>query len=290
MRALFCLFALLCVLNEHALAGTPGISGEWVYYGNQEGTVRINETSGILEDGTNSANYVLREEKGAGLRYAAGKAGSYPGDVRAILRVHEDVLLFLGVKNPILLRKGASFKAPREKIRGRWHYAAQTNDAYYYDAEFDLDARQMVEISRSERGELVRSAGRPLEVLLDAQAEIALQSGGGIYHFTRLGADFLVLEPSYAASARDGYKILMEKMRSQGAPEQAKTKSGAAKESKTKAKKKKQGKKQAGDAALGVPLACCGDVRLAARQGLCYTASIRRPVNGGDQEPPCRIR
>ena len=212
MRAFFCLFALLCVLNAHALAGTPGISGEWVYYGNREGTVRISEASGILEDGTNGTSCVLREEKGTGLRCAARKGSSHPGDVRKILRVHEDVLLFLGVKNPILVRKGGRFQAPREKIRGCWHYAAQLNEAFYYDAEFDLDARKMVEISRSEHGGHIRSEGRPLEPLLDAQAELALQAGGVVYHFARLGAEFLVLEGSYATSTRNGYKILLERV------------------------------------------------------------------------------
>jgi hypothetical protein len=33
-----------------------------------------------------------------------------------------------------------------------------------------------------------------------------------VYHFARLGADFLVLEPSYAASVQNGYKILMERV------------------------------------------------------------------------------
>jgi hypothetical protein len=86
------------------------------------------------------------------------------------------------------------------------------NEAFYYDAEFDLDAGKMVEISRSESGDHIRGAARQLKVLLDAQAELALQADGSVYHFVRLGADFLVLEPSYAASARNGHKILMERV------------------------------------------------------------------------------
>ena len=242
MRAL-CLTVLLCALSAHAFAGTLGISGEWFFYGNRDGKVRIDETSGILEDGTTRTSYVLLEGEGANWRRVARKGAAHSGDERKLLRVHNDVLLFLGVRNSILVREGARFKAPREKIRGRWHYAEQTNEAFYYDAEFDLDAWQMVEISRSERGELTRSAVRPIEVLFDAQAELAVRSGGGVYHFARLGADFLVLEPSYATSTRDGYKILMERMRSPRASQQADAKSGAVKASKTENKKKKPGKK-----------------------------------------------
>jgi hypothetical protein len=248
MRVVFCLAVLLCALSAHA--GTPGISGEWLYYGNQDGTVRIDEAVGVLEDGTARTSYVLLEEQGPGWRRAAKKGSSHPGDVRKILRVHEDVLLFPGVKNPILVRKGARFTAPREKIRGRWHYARQMNEAFYYDAEFDLDAGKMVEISGHTRNE-----ARPLERLLDAQAELALRADGAVSHFTRLGADFLVLEPSYATSTRNGYKILME--RAQAPLKQAKTKKprqadgqkavvepqansnrGTAKATKAKAKKK----------------------------------------------------
>jgi hypothetical protein len=242
----FCLTVLLCALSAHAFAGMLGISGEWVFYGNQDGKVRIDEASGILEDGTSRTSYVLLEEGGANWRRVARKGASHAGELRKLLRIHNDVLLFLGVKNPILVRKGARFKAPREKIRGRWHYAAQMNEAFYYDAEFNLDTWRMVEISPSKNGGHTRSAGRPLEVLLDAQTELALQSGGGLYHFARLGADFLVLEPSYATSTRDGYKLLMERMRSPGVPQQADTKdtkSRAAKASKKKTKQKKPGKK-----------------------------------------------
>ena len=242
MRA-FYLTVLLCALSAHAFAGTPGISGEWIFYGNQAGKVRIDEASGILEDGTSRTQYLLFEEGGAEWRCVARKDAAHSGDARKLLRVHTDLLLFLGVKNPILVREGARFKAPRKKIRGRWHYAAQMNEAFYYDAEFDLDAWQMVEISPSKNGGHTRSAGRSLEVLLDAQTELALQSGGGLYHFARLGSDFLVLEPSYATSTRDGYKILMEKMLSPGVQQQADTKSRAAKASKTKkTKQKKPGK------------------------------------------------
>jgi hypothetical protein len=240
MRVVFCLFTLLCGLSAHALAGMPGIGGEWHFYGNQDATVFIDEASGILEDRTRGASYVLGEEQKTGRRKVAGKGGSHPGDGRAIIHAHKDVLLFLGVKNPILLRKGAHFKTPREKIRGRWHYAVQTNEAFYYDAEFDLDAGKMVEISRPESGGHTRSADRPLEMLLDAQAELAVQSDGAIYHFARLGADFLVLEPSYATSSRDGYKILMARTQAPktmpGAntnkPEQADKNSGTAKAAK----------------------------------------------------------
>jgi len=282
MRAFFCLFALLCALNAHALAGTPesrqtmptvtpqgvrdakgasavalkkltnegtskpetalsgvasttpnrqmrrdtalGISGEWHYYGNQADTVRIDEESGIMEDDTTRTSYVLLEEQGADWRRAVKKGGSYPGDTRKILRVHKDVLLFTGVKNPILVRTGAHFRAPKEKIRGRWHYAAQMNEAYYYDAEFDLDAKKMVDISRSSSGGHTRSEGRPLEPLMDARHELALRADGAVYHFTRLGADFLVLEPMYAASARNGYKILMKKAQTPRSAKQAQQK------------------------------------------------------------------
>ena len=211
MRAMLCRAVLLCVLNAQAAVAAPGISGEWLYYGEHGGgVVRIDESSGILEDGR--ARYLLLEEQG-GRRRALRQGGGTPGDTRVLVRAHEDLLLFLGVKNPILVRKGARFQAPREKIRGRWHYAAQTNEAFYYDAEFDLDARKMADISRSESGGLVRSADRPLEILLDAQIECALRSDGAVYHFMRLGADFLVLEPSYAASSRNGYKILLERAR-----------------------------------------------------------------------------
>ena len=243
-RIFFCLFALLCVLLAHAPAATPGISGEWHFYGNQSGTVRIREESGILEDETTGISYVLLAEEGAGRRRVARKDGSHPGDVRKIVLVHENVLLFLGVKNPILVREGARFRAPREKIRGRWRYAAQMNETYYYDAEFDLDAGKMVEISRSESGGHIRSEGRPFERLFDAQAELALQADGVVYHFARLGSDFLVLEGSYATSTRNGYKILMERVQSPR-PEkhaaemtrQPETKSGAAKAAKKQAKK-----------------------------------------------------
>jgi len=241
MRAL-CLTVLLCAMSAQAFAGTLGISGAWFFYGDRDGKVRIDETSGVLEDGTTRTSYVLLEAGGANWRRVARKGVAYSGDERKLLRVHNDVLLFLGARNPILVRESARFKAPREKIRGRWHYAAQANEAFYYDAEFDLDAWQMVEISQSERGELTRSAVRSLEVLFDAQAELALRSDDGVYHFARLGADFLVLEPSYATSA-DGYKILMERMRSQRAPQQTDAKSWAAKASKTEIKKKKRGKK-----------------------------------------------
>ena len=210
MRIVFCLFALLCVLSAHALAGTLGISGEWHFYGNQGALVRIDETSGILEDGTTNTSYILLLEKqGVNWLRATQKRASHPGEARKILRMHENVLLFSGLKTPILVRKGARFTPPREKIRGRWHYAAQMNEAFYYDAEFDLDAKKMIEISRSENGNSIRSESRPLETLLDAQAELALRADGAVYHFTRLGADFLVLEPSYAASTRNGYKILL---------------------------------------------------------------------------------
>jgi hypothetical protein len=229
MRAVFCLLALLCASD--AYAGTPGISGEWAYYGNQDGTVRIDEASGIVEEGT-GASYDLLDAQGDGWRLAAKKGSSFPGDARKIRRMHEDVLLFSGVKNPILVRKGVLFKAPREKIRGRWHYAAQMNEVFYYDAEFDLDARKMVEISRPEGGSPMRGEDRPLEMLLDAQAELALRgAGGAVYHFTRLGGQFLVLEATYA-STRHGHKILMERV--PRAAQQAK----AAAASKTKAEKK----------------------------------------------------
>ena len=254
----FCLCALLCALSAHVFAGTPGFSGEWIYYGDQDAELRIDEESGLLEDGTTRTRYVLLEEQGAGRCRAARKVGSRPGEVRKICRMHADVLLFLGVKNPILVRKGARFKAPREKIRGRWRYAAQTNEAFYYNAEFDLDARKMVEILRSENGGYTRGEGRPLEMLLDAQAELALQAGDAVYHFARLGADFLVLEGKYAASTLNGYKILMEQVRAPRAEGEAKaektrqtdgrrvaaaqahTKSGPEKASKTKSKKKSQ--------------------------------------------------
>jgi hypothetical protein len=80
----------------------------------------------------------------------------------------------------------------------------------------------MVEISRSESGGHTRSEGRSLEKLLDAQLELALRADGAVYHFTSLGADFLVLEPSYATSTRNGYKILMERVPAQRAVRQAK--------------------------------------------------------------------
>jgi hypothetical protein len=237
IRAMLCLAALLCALNAHAFAGTPGISGEWTYYGSRDGAVRIDEESGTLEDSTNRTSYILLEEQGeqgAKRRRAARKGSSQSGETRDILRMHENVLLFLGVKNPILVRAGARFKPPREKIRGRWQYAAQMNEAFYYDAEFDLDARKMVEISRSENGGQTRSEARPLETLLDAQAECALRSGGSVYHFTRLGADFLVLEPSYALSSRNGYKILMKK--AQAAAQGTKTEKARQAEKKRTAK------------------------------------------------------
>ena len=210
MRAIFRLAVLLCALDAYAFAGTAGISGEWVFYGGEDGTVRIDEASGILEDVSSRTRHVLSGEQG-NRRRAVKKGSSHPGNARDLIRVHDDLLLFPGVKNPILVRRGARFPLPREKIRGRWHYAEQLNETFYYDAEFDLDARTVVDISRSEDGELVRSAGRPLEVLLDAQVECALRAGDCVYHFARLGANFLVLEPSCAKSSRNGYKILMEK-------------------------------------------------------------------------------
>ena len=232
MRVFFCLFALLCSLSANAFAGTSGMSGEWVYYGNLEGKVCIDEESGVLEDGTISTSYVLLEGQGANQRRATKKGSSHPGGVREVQRIHEDIVLFLGVKNPILVREGARFTAPREKIRGRWHYAAQMNETFYYDVEFDLDAWEMVEITRSASGGETRSAGRPLEKLLDAQMELAVRSGGAVYHFTRLGADFLVLEPSYAKSILNGYKILMERTQ---ATRQASTEAGLAKASEAEA-------------------------------------------------------
>jgi hypothetical protein len=270
MRVLLFLFALLGVPSAHAFAATPGLSGEWHYYGNRDGTVRIDEASGMLEDETTRTSYVLLEEQGANWRRVAKKGGSPPGDTRKILRVHENVLLFPGDKHHILVRKVAPFAAPREKIRGRWHYAEQMNEAFYYDAEFDLDAGKMVEISRSENGGHTRSEGRLLETLLDARAELALRTNDAVYHFKRLGDDFLVLEPSYAASTRNGYKILLKKAQKPQATKiakpaktrptdgenavakpqadgqrsvekpQAETKSGTAKASKAKARKKKQ--------------------------------------------------
>ena len=252
MRIVLCLFALLCVLNAHALAGTLGISGEWNFYGNQTDLVRIDEASGFLKDGTANASYVLLEEQGVNWRRVAKQGGSHPGEARKLLHMHEHVLLFQGVKNPILIRKGARFTAPREKIRGRWHYAAQMNEAFYYNAEFDLDARKMVEISRSENGGYIRGEGRPLEMLLDAQAELALRADGTVYHFTRLGADFLVLQPSYATSTRNGYKILLARAQAPHAAKvakavaepQADTQNGAATASITKAQEKKRKKNQ----------------------------------------------
>jgi len=251
--AVFCLLAPLCALSVSAPARTSGITGEWYYYGNQDATVRIDEASGILEDGTIDTSYVLLGEQGTDWRSATKKGSSHPGDVRKIFRVHQDVLLFLGVKNPILVRKGTRFKAPREKIRGRWHYARQINEAFYYDAEFDLDAGKLVEISRTGHGGYTRSAPRTLEKLFDAQAELALRADGAVYHFVRLG-DFLVLEPSYASSTRDGHKILMERIRAPYKPEmdkqrvvaapQADTQNKTAKASKTKGKGKSQGKKE----------------------------------------------
>ncbi|MCL1985889.1 MAG: hypothetical protein FWG59_05525 [Betaproteobacteria bacterium] len=206
--AVFCL--LLCALRGHALAGTLGIGGEWAYYGSREAVVRIDEESGSLEDGTSS--YSLFKEQGSNWCRVAKKGSAQPGDGRKLVRVQENVLLFLGAKNPVLVRKGAHFRMPREKIRGRWHYVQQMNELFYYDAEFDLDAGKMVEISRSESGGYVRSEGRQLKVLLDAQAELALQTDGAVYHFMRLGTDFLILEPSYATSSRNGFKILMERV------------------------------------------------------------------------------
>jgi hypothetical protein len=185
--------------------------------------VRIDEASGVLKDETTRTSYVLLETQG-NRRRAVRQGSAHPGDARDLVQVHEDLLLLLGVKNPILVRRGTRFHPPREKIRGRWHYAAQLNDAYYYDAEFDLDAREVVDVTRPESGELARSAGRPLEALLDARAECALRSGISVYHFTRLGADFLVLEPSYARSSRNGYKILMVKVQTPDAEQQTKPK------------------------------------------------------------------
>ena len=223
MRVL-CLTVLLCALSAYAFAETPGFSGEWFFHGNRDGKVRIDDAPGILEDGTTRTSYVLLEERGADWRRVVRQGVSNPGSPRKVLRVHDNVLLFLGVKNPILLREGVRFMPPREKIRGRWHYAAQLNEAFYYDAEFDLDAWEMVEIVRSESGEYTRSAGRPLEVLLDAQVELAVRSGVGVYHFVRLGADFLVLEPSYAKSSLNGHKILMTRAQVPDAARQATTK------------------------------------------------------------------
>jgi hypothetical protein len=249
---MLCLAAMLCVLSAHAFAATPGIGGEWFYYGSRDGKLRIDENSGVLEDSASRTSYVLLEDKGVHRRSAVRKGSTQPGEARGILRMHEDVLLFLGVKNPILVRAGARFTPPREKIRGRWHYAAQINEAFYYDAEFDLDARKMVEISRSENGGHVRSEARPLEALLNAQSECALRSSdGSVYHFTRLGADFLVLEPSYAASSRNGYKILMARTQTPAAVQQTKTEKarqagktgGAAKASKATGKEKGKARK-----------------------------------------------
>ena len=204
-----------------------GFSGEWLYYGNQEGTVRICEASGSLEDEANGTSYVLRKDEGADVYYATNRESPQTGELRKVLRVHDNVLLFLGDRNPILLRKGIRFKAPREKIRGRWHYAVQLNEVFYYDAEFDLDARKMVEISSAMHEGHVRSEARSLELLLDAQAELALQGDDVVYHFARLGAEFLVLEGSYPASIRNGYKILMQRVQAPNA--------GAASEAKQQA-------------------------------------------------------
>jgi hypothetical protein len=217
----FCLVALLCALDGHAFAGA-GIGGEWVWYGEQDAAVRIDEAAGILEDGSSRTRYVLLEAQGD--RRRAVRQRVRPGDARDMVRVHEDLLLFLGVKNPILVRRGTPFHPPREKIRGRWQYAAQLNETFYYNAEFDLDARTVADITRPESGELARNAGRPLEFLLDAQVECALRSGDAVYHFTRLGADFLVLEPSYARSSRNGYKILMVKAPAPGTAQRTKPK------------------------------------------------------------------
>ena len=243
LRAIFCL--LLCVVSAHAVAGTLGISGGWFFYGNRDGKVHIDEESGILEDGTSGTSYVLLEEQGADWRRVARKGA--PGDVRKIRRVNENVLLFLGVKNPILVREGARFTPPREKIRGRWHYATQMNEAFYYDAEFDLDTRKVVDISRSESGGHIRGEARPLEMLLDAQVELALRTDGTVYHFMRLGADFLVLEPSYGTSVRNGYKILMArtqalKQTKTETTRQADTQSRTTKAAKTKTKNGKSTK------------------------------------------------
>ena len=218
--------------------------------------VRIDEASGILEDGTTRTSYVLLEEQGVNRLRAAKNNASHPGDTRKILRMSENLLFFSGARNSILVRKGAHFAAPKEKIRGRWHYAEQMNETFYYDAEFDLDAGKMTEISRQENGVLVRGEDRPLETLLDARTELALRAGDAVYHFKRLGADFLVLEPSYATSSRNGYKILMTRAQppqtaktpqADGRPlvstPQADTKSAAEKDSKTKTRKKKQRRK-----------------------------------------------
>jgi hypothetical protein len=241
VRVFFFWVALLCVLSAQAQAVTPGISGEWYFYGNQNDTVRISEEAGILEDGTTGISYVLLADEGFGRhRVVAGKGGSHSGDVRTILHVHENLLLFLGIKNPILVRKGVRFKALREKIRGCWHYAAQMNNTYYYDAEFDLDSGKIVDISRSESGAYIRSEGRSFELILDAQAELALQAGGVVYHLTRLGADFLVLEGSYATSTRNGYKILLERVCASQAvktTQRADAKSRTAKAAKAQARK-----------------------------------------------------
>jgi hypothetical protein len=219
MRLFLCLVALLCALNGLALAKTPGLSGEWFYFGSQNQLVRIDEASGMLEDGATRASYVLLGEQGTDKHRAVAKGGAHPEE-RQLIRLQDNLLLFLGNKNPILLRKGARFAAPREKIRGRWRYAAQMNAAYYYDAEFDLDAKKMVEISRSADGSLLSGQERPLETLLDGQNELALRAKGTVYHFTRLGADFLVLEPSYASSLQNGYKILMVKSQAPRAKKQ----------------------------------------------------------------------
>jgi hypothetical protein len=103
-----------------------------------------------------------------------------------------------------------------------------------------------VDISRSEDGAPARGAGRSLELLLDAKAECALQSEDAVYHFARLGANFLVLAASHAKSSLNGFKILMEGAQSPGAMRQEKTgrerrrevKDGAAEASGTKGKKR----------------------------------------------------
>lgn len=206
MRRFFCLLAVCCALCARPLpapAGSPDADGEWLVYGGNA-VLRIEEKSDVVIalNGGEGVRYDVSAKEPFVLRLTR-KGSTRPEDERKIVKIHENILLFQAIgRTTILLRKNARPHTPREKIRGRWRRAAQDSDRYYYDAEFDFDAKSVVEFSGATAAS-ARQQGNAeqLKVISETSRELVVQRGESVYSFTRLGKNFLAAQVSGPSAA-----------------------------------------------------------------------------------------
>ncbi len=203
---------LLLLFTPAAQAASLGISGTWFHYDDKTDILRINEEAGTVDTGTQNMPYSVPAE---GRTWAIVKptGSNNPADERKVIKIHNNILLVQGGgKTRILLRQNASFDAPKTKIRGLWHFAAQENDKQFYDLEFNLDTPGVTEIAGPTAAAAKRGAPETLPIGEDSPGTLALLRGNAAYYFTRLGKDFLVLRIHGAGAARADTPILLRRV------------------------------------------------------------------------------